>query len=95
MKRGAILVNTARGPVVDTVALAAALREGRLAGAGIDVFEEAPLPLDHPLRECETAVLTPHSAAYTEEAVAEVRKRPLADALRILRGEEPHDPVPA
>ena len=95
MKREAILVNTARGAVVDTVALAAALREGRLGGAGIDVFEEAPLPHDHPLRTCETAVLTPHSAAYTDEALAEVRKRPLADALRVLRGERPLDPVPA
>jgi D-3-phosphoglycerate dehydrogenase / 2-oxoglutarate reductase len=95
MKSGAILVNTARGPIVDTVALAAALREGQLAGAGLDVFEEAPLPANHPLRTCETAVLTPHSAAYTEEALAEVRKRPLADALRILRGEPPKDPVPA
>ena len=94
MKRGAVVVNTARGAVVDTVALAAALREGRLGGAGIDVFEEAPLPADHPLRSCETAVLTPHSAAYTEESLAEVRKRPLADALRVLRGERPLDPVP-
>jgi D-3-phosphoglycerate dehydrogenase / 2-oxoglutarate reductase len=95
MKPGAILVNTARGSIVDTVALAAALSDGRLGGAGIDVFEEAPLPTNHPLRRCENAVLTPHSAAYTEEALAEVRKRPLADALRILRGEAPHDPVPA
>jgi D-3-phosphoglycerate dehydrogenase / 2-oxoglutarate reductase len=95
MRPGAILVNTARGPIVDTAALAAALRDGRLGGAGIDVFEETPLAPDHPLRTCEAAVLTPHSAAYTEESLAEVRKRPLADALRILRGEAPHDPVPA
>jgi D-3-phosphoglycerate dehydrogenase / 2-oxoglutarate reductase len=94
MKRGAIVVNTSRGPVVDTVALAEALRSGSLAGAGIDVFEEAPLPADHPLRECATAVLTPHSAAYTEEALAEVRKRTLADVLRVLRGEPPTNPVP-
>ncbi|MBA2476697.1 MAG: C-terminal binding protein [Actinobacteria bacterium] len=95
MKPGAVLVNTARGPIVDTVALAAALRDGRLGGAGVDVFEEAPLPLDHPLRRCPTAVLTPHAAAYTEEALAEVRKRPLADVLRILRGERAASPVPA
>jgi phosphoglycerate dehydrogenase-like enzyme len=94
MKPGAILVNTARGPIVDTVALAEALANGRLGGAGIDVYEEAPLPSDHPLRRCETAVLTPHSAAYTEEGLAEVRKRPLADALRVLRGEPARDPVP-
>jgi D-3-phosphoglycerate dehydrogenase len=95
MKPGAVLVNTARGAVVDTVALASALAKARLAGAGIDVYEEAPLPADHPLRACPTAVLTPHSAAYTAESLAEVRKRPLADALRVLRGERPHDPVPA
>jgi phosphoglycerate dehydrogenase-like enzyme len=95
MKPGSILVNTARGVVVDTIALARALADGRLGGAGIDVFEEAPLPLDHPLRKCPTAVLTPHSAAFTEESLAEVRKRPLADALRVLRGEPPRNPVPA
>lgn len=94
MKPGAILVNTARGPVIDTFALAEALAEGRLGGAGLDVFEETPLPADHPLLRCETAVLTPHSAAYTEEALAEVRKRPLADTLRVLRGEPPTNPAP-
>jgi D-3-phosphoglycerate dehydrogenase len=95
MRPGAVVVNTARGAVVDTVALAAALREGRLGGAGIDVFEEGPLPEDHPLRDCETAVLTPHSAAFTEESVTEVRKRAIGDALRLLRGESPLNPVPA
>jgi D-3-phosphoglycerate dehydrogenase / 2-oxoglutarate reductase len=95
MKPGAILVNTARGPIVDTIALAAVLREGRLGGAALDVYEEAPLPSDHPLRACENIVLTPHSAAYTEEALAEVRKRALADALRIVQGQTARDPVPA
>jgi D-3-phosphoglycerate dehydrogenase / 2-oxoglutarate reductase len=95
MKPGAILVNTARGPLVDTVALAHALRDGRLGGAGLDVYEEAPLPADHPLRGCDNVVLTPHSAAYTEEALAEVRKRALDDALRLLHGETARDPVPA
>jgi D-3-phosphoglycerate dehydrogenase / 2-oxoglutarate reductase len=95
MKPDAILVNTSRGSIVDTVALAEALRDGRLGGAGLDVYEEAPLPAEHPLRACENVVLTPHSAAYTEEALAQVRKRALADALRVLRGEPPRDPVPA
>ena len=58
------------------------------------MFEETPLPREHPLRSLDNVVLTPHSAAYTEEALAEVRKRPLADALRILRGETPKDAVP-
>jgi len=94
MKPTAILVNTARGPIVDTDALVEALAAGRLGGAGLDVFEEAPLPPDHPLRTFDNVVLTPHSAAYTEEALAEVRKRPLEDALRVLGGEAPRNPVP-
>ena len=94
MKPTAILVNTARGPIVDTDALVEALAAGRLGGAGVDVFEEAPLPSDHPLRAIDNVVLTPHSAAYTEEALAEVRKRPLEDALRVLGGEAPRNPVP-
>ena len=94
MKPTAILVNTARGPVVDTDALVDALRAGVVGGAGLDVFEEAPLPLGHALRSLDNVVLTPHAAAYTEEGLAEVRKRPLADALRVLRGEQPKDAVP-
>jgi phosphoglycerate dehydrogenase-like enzyme len=94
MKPTSILVNTARGGVVDTDALVAALEQRSLAGAGLDVFEETPLPDDHPLLSLDNVVLTPHSAAYTEEALAEVRKRPLADALRVLRGDRPKDAVP-
>jgi phosphoglycerate dehydrogenase-like enzyme len=80
---------------VVTSALVDALRTGRLAGAGLDVYEESPLPLDHPLRSCDTVVLTPHSAAYTDDALAEVRKRALSDALRVLRRETPHNPIPS
>ena len=94
MKPTAVLINTARGGVVDAVALVEALTGGALGGAALDVFEETPLPREHPLRSLDNVVLSPHSAAYTEEALAEVRKRPLADALRILRGETPKDAVP-
>ncbi len=71
MKPYALLVNTARGPVCDIAAVAAALREGRIAGAAFDVFEqEPPLPLDHPLLSAPNCLLTPHVAFATEESFA-------------------------
>ncbi len=69
MKPTAILINTARGAVVDTQALLHALNEGRLFGAGLDVFDTEPLPADHPLRSNPRVVLTPHSADTTQEAI--------------------------
>lgn len=70
MKESAILINTARGPVVDSKALANALNEGKIAGAGIDVFEmEPPVPSDHPLLQAKNVVATPHVAFATKEAL--------------------------
>jgi len=68
MKKTAILINTSRGAVVDTAALVKALSEGWIAGAGLDVFEEEPLPKDHPLTKLDNVVLTPHIGASTKEA---------------------------
>lgn len=68
MKKSAILINTSRGPVVDTNALIKALKEGWIAGAGLDVFEEEPLPRDHPLTKLDNVVLTSHIGASTHEA---------------------------
>lgn len=68
MKKTAILINTSRGAVVDTNALIKALREGWIAGAGLDVYEEEPLPKDSPLLELENVVLTPHIGASSVEA---------------------------
>ncbi|ADI31379.1 D-2-hydroxyacid dehydrogenase [Staphylothermus hellenicus] len=68
MKKTAILINTARGGVVDTNALVKALKEGWIAGAGLDVFEEEPLPPEHPLTKLDNVVLTPHIGASTVEA---------------------------
>jgi len=67
MKRSAYLVNTSRGPIVDEEALIAALRSGAIAGAGLDVFNVEPLPLDHPLRSLPNTVLTPHMGYVTSE----------------------------
>ena len=67
MKPTAYLINTSRGPIVDEAALIAALRDGTIAGAGLDVFDEEPLPLDHPLRHTTNTVITPHIGYVTAE----------------------------
>jgi (S)-sulfolactate dehydrogenase len=72
MKAGAILVNTARGGIVDEAALAAMLREGRLGGAALDVYEREPLPPGSPLAGCPRLILTPHIAGLTQESNARV-----------------------
>jgi D-3-phosphoglycerate dehydrogenase len=94
LRPGAILVNTSRGAIVDEAALAAAVQTGRVA-AGLDVFSESPLDPAHALVAHDGAVLTPHSAAFTEEALAEVRVRVIDDVLRVLSGEPALHPVPA
>jgi phosphoglycerate dehydrogenase-like enzyme len=67
MKRTAYLINTSRGPIVDEPALIAALREGKIAGAGLDVFDVEPLPLDHPFRKMNNVVITPHLGYVSEQ----------------------------
>jgi phosphoglycerate dehydrogenase-like enzyme len=67
MKKSAILVNTSRGPIVDTDAMIAALKEGRLAYAGVDVYDKEPLPIDHELRSCPNVIMTPHIGYVTDE----------------------------
>jgi D-3-phosphoglycerate dehydrogenase / 2-oxoglutarate reductase len=80
MRPGALLVNTARGPLVDTASLLAALDDSRLSGAALDVFEDEPLPADSPLRRHDKVVLTDHTAWYSEESQVELQ-RTAADAI--------------
>jgi phosphoglycerate dehydrogenase-like enzyme len=87
MKRTAYLVNTSRGPIVDEAALVRALREGTIAGAGLDVYDEEPLPLDHPLRGLPSTVITPHLGYVTEETYRIFYGQALEDILAFLRGE--------
>src|SRR5690606_23059073 len=89
MKPGAYLINTARGPIVQEQALIQALQEGWIAGAGLDVFEQEPLPAGSPLREMENVVLTPHGLAWTEEIVRDNGREACENILAIARGEVP------
>jgi phosphoglycerate dehydrogenase-like enzyme len=88
MKPTACLVNTSRGPVVDTDALVAALSESRIAGAGIDVYDVEPLPEDHPLRSTPRTVLTPH-LGYVTEANYRLFYGDAVEDIRAWRGGSP------
>jgi D-3-phosphoglycerate dehydrogenase len=83
---GSVIVNVSRGGLIDELALAARLRDGRLAGAGLDVFESEPLPADSPLRDLDAAILTPHVAWYSGGAVRELQEKAAAQAVRALSG---------
>jgi D-3-phosphoglycerate dehydrogenase len=89
MKPTAVLVNVARGPVVDQAALVAALRERRIGGAGLDVFEQQPLAPGDPLFELDNVVLTPHLAGLSVESMRRMSVIAAEDTLRILAGEKP------
>jgi phosphoglycerate dehydrogenase-like enzyme len=89
MKPGAILINTSRGKVVDEVATAAALREGKLGGAGIDVFSSEPIKADNPLLDAPYAVLTSHVAGATNESRLRIIELSLNNVADVLRGKMP------
>jgi D-3-phosphoglycerate dehydrogenase len=91
-RKTAILVNTSRGPVVQASPLAEALKEGRLGGAAIDVFDPEPPPPDHPLFSAPNCVLTPHVASRSREGVAAMNDV-VDDIIAILQGREPMYPV--
>ena len=93
MKPTAFLINTARGPIVDEAALASALHNGEIAGAGLDVFEEEPKV--HPgLLECENAVLIPHLGSATTETRAAMARLAAHNAINVLSGGVPPTPIP-
>jgi D-3-phosphoglycerate dehydrogenase len=89
MKKGALLINAARGPVVDEHALLKALESGHLGGAGLDVFEQEPTPAANPLRRFENVFSSPHIGGYTEESEARVMAVVRDNLIRVLDGKEP------
>lgn len=89
MKRDAILINVARGPVVDTQALLTALNEGRLGGAALDVHDRQPLTGDEPAFSAPNLLLTPHVAGITDTSMRAMSEAAIATLLALLRGERP------
>ena len=89
MKPDGILVNAARGPIVDEKALYQALKEKKIAAAGLDVFDQEPPEPDNPLFELDNVVLTPHLSGFTHEGRKRMGMTAAEDILRVLRGEPP------
>jgi D-3-phosphoglycerate dehydrogenase len=89
MKPDALLINVARGPIVDDDALIAALREGRIGGAALDVFSTQPLPPDHPYFSFDNVIVTPHMAGITEESMERMGVGAAEEVLRVLAGHLP------
>lgn len=88
IKDGTILINTARGGIADTDALVGALASGKLRGAGLDVLGTEPCPPEHPLRDFERVILTPHSAFYSEESYSELKRRTMQNTIDVMKGRD-------
>ena len=86
MKPGTMLINTARGPLVESSALVEALNSGHLGGAGVDVFDDEPIPAGHPLLACQQVVLTPHNADSTPEGLDFLNEGAVENAIAFLEG---------
>ena len=89
LKPGSIIVNCARGGIIDEEALARALASGHLAGAGLDVLSAAPPLADHPLLGLENVIITPHTAFFSQASTIELERRTAEEAVRVLNGEMP------
>ena len=90
MKKGALFINGGRGELIDTDALIDALNSGRLGGAGLDVFDQEPLPPDHPILACEQVAFTPHIADQTPEGIESLNDGCVSNAIAFLEG-HPHN----
>lgn len=93
MKKTALLINTARGPLVDTDALAAALDAGEIGGAALDVVPVEPLPKDSPLLNRDNVVITPHTAFYSVDALLDLQTKAARDVATVLAGGRPVYPI--
>ncbi|AEM79296.1 D-isomer specific 2-hydroxyacid dehydrogenase family protein [Thermoanaerobacter wiegelii] len=89
MKKDVFIVNTARGELMDTEALIKALKEGKVAGAGLDVVEGEPIDDNHPLLAFDNVIITPHTSAYTYECLRGMGDKVVSDVEKVLRGEIP------
>ena len=94
MQPHALIVNAARGPLIVEADLAAALANGTIGGAALDVFVTEPLPEGSPLRQVPNLILTPHAAWYSDAAIGKLQGLVAADIARALRGDSPRRPVP-
>ena len=88
MKSSACIINAARGAIIDEDAMADALKNGKIAGAGLDVFSKEPLPLDSDLAKLKNVVITPHTAFYTAEALERLYSRCIGNVEDFLSGKK-------
>ncbi len=89
MKKTAFLINTARGPIVDEAALIKALQQGWIRGAGLDVFEQEPIPPGNPLLQMDNVIVTPHALGHTDELFITMWNEILSQISQVIRGEVP------
>jgi D-3-phosphoglycerate dehydrogenase len=92
MKPTAYLINTARGPIIDEAALAAALEQKEIAGAALDVMEQEP-PSGSPLFGRDNVIVTPHTSFYSEESLVDLQTKAAEEVVRVLSGQAPRNPV--